>query len=123
MLQGSAVDRRTFYRGNGYYLARNIVPADALATLNNDIRRLFARQCARYDIAMDDGADEAARLRGQWVHVAREDAPALPEGVHYVDELVGGEPLEDIGVLTRPKESLVVIMKDGKIYKNALAVP
>lgn len=34
--------------------------------------------------------------------------------------LIDGEPLEDIGVLTRPKENLVVIMKDGEIYKNAL---
>ena len=31
-----------------------------------------------------------------------------------------GNPLEDIRVLETPDENLVVIMKDGKIYKNKL---
>ncbi|HEX9736837.1 MAG TPA: amidohydrolase family protein, partial [Thermoanaerobaculia bacterium] len=34
--------------------------------------------------------------------------------------LIDGDPLADIRVLTRPKETLVVIMKAGEIYKNAL---
>ena len=34
--------------------------------------------------------------------------------------LIGGNPLEDISVLTRPDENIMFIMKDGKIYKNAL---
>jgi 16S rRNA processing protein RimM len=37
---------------------------------------------------IEDG-NEAARLRGHDVFVAREDAPRLPDGVHYVAELVG----------------------------------
>jgi len=37
---------------------------------------------------IDDG-NQAAGLRGNRVYVDREDAPVLPEGVHYVDELVG----------------------------------
>ena len=36
-----------------------------------------------------DDANQAAGLRGSSVFVTREDAPDLPEGVHYVDELVG----------------------------------
>jgi imidazolonepropionase-like amidohydrolase len=34
--------------------------------------------------------------------------------------VIDGDPLEDISILTRPDESLVLIMKDGKIYKNSL---
>lgn len=34
--------------------------------------------------------------------------------------LIDGDPFADVTVLARPEESLVVIMKDGKIYKNAL---
>jgi 16S rRNA processing protein RimM len=37
---------------------------------------------------IDDG-NQAAGLRGHRVYVDREDAPVLPQGVHYVDELVG----------------------------------
>lgn len=45
-----------------------------------------------------DDADGAARLRGERVEVAREDAPELPEGVHYVAELVGMLVLDESGV-------------------------
>jgi len=39
----------------------------------------------------------------------------------YADLLIyEGNPLEDIRVLTDPKEHLKLIMKDGKIYKNEL---
>ena len=39
----------------------------------------------------------------------------------YADLLiVNGNPLEDISILTRPKENLALIMKDGKIYKNII---
>ena len=34
--------------------------------------------------------------------------------------LVDGDPLSDISILANPEKSLAVIMKDGKIYKNAL---
>ncbi|HPS89959.1 MAG TPA: amidohydrolase family protein, partial [Methanosarcina vacuolata] len=34
--------------------------------------------------------------------------------------LINGNPLEDISILTKPEENLVLIMKDGKIYKNIL---
>ena len=37
---------------------------------------------------IEDG-NQAAGLRGHRVYVDREDAPLLPDGVHYVDELVG----------------------------------
>jgi imidazolonepropionase-like amidohydrolase len=35
--------------------------------------------------------------------------------------VVDGNPLEQITLLANPDKNLVVIMKDGKIYKNALA--
>ena len=34
--------------------------------------------------------------------------------------LVNGDPLKDISILTKPEESLALIMKHGKIYKNAI---
>jgi imidazolonepropionase-like amidohydrolase len=34
--------------------------------------------------------------------------------------LVDGDPIEDIGLLAEPDKSLLVIMKDGKIFKNRL---
>ena len=34
--------------------------------------------------------------------------------------LVDGNPLDDIGLIADPGKNFVVIMKDGKIYKNAL---
>lgn len=34
--------------------------------------------------------------------------------------LVNGDPLKDIAILTKPDESLALIMKDGKIYKNTV---
>ena len=34
--------------------------------------------------------------------------------------LVDGNPLEDLALLEDPEKHLVVIMKDGKIYKNTL---
>ena len=34
--------------------------------------------------------------------------------------LVDGNPLEDIGLMADPAKNLLIIMKDGKIYKNTL---
>jgi imidazolonepropionase-like amidohydrolase len=34
--------------------------------------------------------------------------------------LVDGDPLRDIGLLAEPESNLLVIMKDGRLYKNAL---
>ena len=34
--------------------------------------------------------------------------------------LINGDPLKDISILTKPKENLALIMKDGKIYKNTV---
>jgi len=34
--------------------------------------------------------------------------------------LIDGDPLEDISILLKPEESLALIMKDGKIYKNTI---
>ena len=34
--------------------------------------------------------------------------------------LVDGNPLDNIGLIAEPEKSLVLIMKDGKIVKNAI---
>jgi len=34
--------------------------------------------------------------------------------------LVNGNPLKDISILSKPDENLALIMKVGKIYKNAV---
>lgn len=44
----------------------------------------------------------------------------IEEGAYADLLLINGNPLEDISVLTKPEENLVLIMKDGKIYKNTL---
>lgn len=44
-----------------------------------------------------EDANDAARLRGHHVEVARGDAPELPEGVHYVAELVGMLVVDESG--------------------------
>jgi len=43
------------------------------------------------------GANEAAGLRGARVQVARAEAPELPEGEHYVAELVGMQVVDHTG--------------------------
>jgi len=45
---------------------------------------------------VDDG-NQAAGLRGAAVWVTEEDAPRLPEGVHYVDHLVGMLVVDESG--------------------------
>jgi imidazolonepropionase-like amidohydrolase len=35
--------------------------------------------------------------------------------------LVDGNPLEDLNLVANPDKNFVVIMKDGRIYKNTLS--
>ena len=44
----------------------------------------------------------------------------IKEGAYADLLLIDGNPLKDISILTKPAESLALIMKDGKIYKNTL---
>jgi len=44
----------------------------------------------------------------------------IEEGAYADILLINGNPLEDISILTEPEENLALIMKDGKIYKNAV---
>jgi imidazolonepropionase-like amidohydrolase len=37
--------------------------------------------------------------------------------------LVDGNPLENIALITDPERNFLVIMKDGKVYKNTVAAP
>ena len=44
------------------------------------------------------------------------------EAGKYADVIsVDGNPLDNIGLIADPGNAFVVIMKDGKIYKNAMA--
>ena len=36
--------------------------------------------------------------------------------------VVDGNPIDDIELIAKPDKNLVVIMKDGKIYKDTLSV-
>lgn len=83
-----------------------------------------------------DDANSAAGLRGHQVWVAREDAPELPDGVHYVAELVGmlvedeeGRPLgrvEDM-IMTGAADVLRVVpletAHDGVEEEDELLIP
>ena len=65
-------------------------------------------------------------------HRSRESIPTLAQGLHDVDGsvsaegaladllLVDGNPLENLDLPAAPDTSLVVMMKDGVIYKNLL---
>lgn len=44
----------------------------------------------------------------------------IEEGAYADILLINGNPLEDISILTEPDKNLALIMKDGKIYKNAV---
>jgi len=44
----------------------------------------------------------------------------IQEGAYADMLLVDGNPLDDIMLLTNPEKNLLLIMKDGKIYKNTL---
>ncbi|MBS0251289.1 MAG: amidohydrolase family protein [Proteobacteria bacterium] len=44
----------------------------------------------------------------------------IEEGAYADLLLINGDPLKDISILTKPEENLALIMKDGKIYKNAI---
>jgi imidazolonepropionase-like amidohydrolase len=44
----------------------------------------------------------------------------IKEGAYADILLVDGNPLEDLGLVADPEKNFVVIMKDGKIYKNEI---
>jgi imidazolonepropionase-like amidohydrolase len=44
----------------------------------------------------------------------------VEEGAYADLLLIDGEPLKDLKVLEQPEKSLVLIMKDGKVYRNLL---
>ncbi|PCE66766.1 imidazolonepropionase [Sediminicola luteus] len=44
----------------------------------------------------------------------------IQEGAMADILLINGNPLQDIKILTKPQENLLLIMKDGKVYKNIL---
>jgi len=44
----------------------------------------------------------------------------IEEGAYADLLLINGDPLKDISILTKPEANIALIMKDGKIYKNAV---
>ena len=44
----------------------------------------------------------------------------IEEGAYADLLLINGNPLEDLTLLSKPEENLVLIMKDGQIYKNTM---
>ncbi len=52
-----------------------------------------------------------------------QDGPlgVIKEGAYADLLIVDGNPLKDIRVLEDPENTLRIIMKDGKIYKNTVA--
>ncbi len=65
-------------------------------------------------------AGELMALSGQMNPYASGPIGVVREGAYADLLLVGGNPLEDIGVLADPDANFKVIMKDGVIYKNTL---
>lgn len=69
---------------------------------------------------------QATSLSGELLQLSGDRSPypgkvgIIEEGAHADLLLVDGNPLEDISILTTPDDSLVLIMKGGVIYKNAL---
>ncbi len=44
----------------------------------------------------------------------------IEKGAYTDILLINGNPLEDISILTNPEKNLVLIMKDGHIYKSTV---
>jgi imidazolonepropionase-like amidohydrolase len=44
----------------------------------------------------------------------------IEEGAMADILLIDGNPLENIEILTNPEQNLLLIMKDGKVYKNII---
>jgi len=69
---------------------------------------------------------QATSLSGELLQLSGERSPypgkigVIEKGAHADLLLIDGNPLEDISILTKPKENLALIMKGGKIYKNTV---
>ena len=48
------------------------------------------------------------------------DIGEIKEGAYADIVLVDGNPLKNIDLVANPDDNFVVIMKDGKVYKNTL---
>lgn len=72
---------------------------------------------------------QATALSGELLQLSGDRNPypgvvgKIEEGAHADLLLISGNPLEDISILTKPHETLALIMKAGKVYKNTLDEP
>ena len=75
-----------------------------------------------YEILKMATSDNAALLALSGPRSPYKDGPfgVLKEGAYADLVLVNGNPLEHIDLVADPAKNFVVIMKDGKIYKNAI---
>ena len=97
-----------------------------------------------FDAAVRRDARRAARQAGALVHAggnpedgdggrtpscwrSRARATPIPGKLGVVEKdaladllLVDGDPLEDLKLIADPEQNFVVIMKDGKMYKNTI---
>jgi imidazolonepropionase-like amidohydrolase len=66
---------------------------------------------------------ELLRLTGKLNPYPQGPIGVIEKGAYADLLVVDGNPLEQIELLTKPKENIKVIMKDGVIYKNTLPEP
>lgn len=69
---------------------------------------------------------QATALSGELLQLSGDRSPypgvvgKIEEGAHADLLLIDSNPLEDLSLLTKPHETLALIMKAGKVYKNTL---
>ncbi len=67
---------------------------------------------------------QATYNSGQILNMSHRNSPGkigvIEEGALADILLVNGNLLEDISIITKPDKNLLLIMKDGKVYKNIL---
>jgi len=75
-----------------------------------------------YEILKQATSENAALFKLSGKRHPYQEGPlgVIRDGAYADLLLVDGNPLEDITLLAKPDENLVVIMKDGRIYKNTL---
>ena len=64
---------------------------------------------------------QAASINCAQLFMMDDQIGRVQAGFHADLILVGGDPLQDISLLTQPHEQLRMVMKGGRVVKNTLA--